>query len=206
MPGSFDLYRRRERRPSQQLPVALRCRPAQRVTIVQQLDAIMAEQDQTAPGWELAVTAGLLNVLLITARLWTQQWEPTPIALPPRTERAIHDVVGHLEDHCTEPVNLTALARRVHLSRWHLSRSFNRSMGMSVTEFVHRLRAEEACRRLRLTDQPVGQIASDLGYNEIAYFTRCFHRHLGQSPRAYRQATRGALGVGVGTPARPTRG
>jgi AraC-like DNA-binding protein len=62
---------------------------------------------------------------------------------------------------------------------------------MGIVEFVHRTRAEEACRLLRMTEDPVGRIASRVGYDEIAYFSRCFRGQIGQSPRAYRRAWHG---------------
>ncbi len=169
---------------------------------MQRLEGMMAERDHASAGWELAVTAGLLDVLLITARLWAQQWEPPNASLSPRTEQAVLEVVSYLESHYTEPIDLAALARHVHLSRWHLSRSFAQRMGMGVVEFAHRLRIEQACRRLRLTDDPIGSIAADMGYQEIAYFTRCFRKHLGQSPRAYRRASH-ALPAPSGPPNYP---
>lgn len=187
VPGSFDLYHRRAR--GVQKPIALRCRPAQRTALVQRFESIIAEQTEAAPGWQMGVTIGVLDVLLITAWLWAKRWKPLPVEVSIRTEQAVLTTVSYLEDHYTEAVDLDGLASRVHLSRWYLSRSFNRLMGMSVTDFVHRLRVEEACNRLRRSDQAVGRIAGELGYDELAYFSRCFHKHAGKSPRAYRQAS-----------------
>ena len=191
VPGSFDLYRRRERRPRSEAPIVLHCRPAQRPALLRRLDAIMAEREAGEPGWELAATTGLLDVLLIVARLWGRVWSPPQVELPARTEQALFDTVIYLEDHYTELVDLEYLARRVKLSRWHLSRSFSRRMGMGVIEYIHRLRIEEACRRLRLGNEPIGRIAMELGYGEIAYFTRRFRSLMGQSPRQYRADRRG---------------
>lgn len=188
-PGAFDLYRRRGTQPHQEPPVHLHCGPEQRATLLPRLEAMMTESTRGAPGWQLAVTAGLLDVLLISARLWDQQWAPPTVNLPPRTEQAVQATAAYLENHYTASIDLDALAQRVHLSRWHLSRSFTRRMGMGVVEFAHRLRIEQACRRLRLSDAPIGEIALDLGYHEIAYFTRCFRKHLGTSPRDYRRAS-----------------
>jgi AraC-like DNA-binding protein len=55
-------------------------------------------------------------------------------------------------------------------------------------QFVHHIRAEEACRLLRFTNEPVTAIAGKVGYDEIAYFSRCFRAQIGRSPRQYRQA------------------
>lgn len=191
IPGSFDLYLRRDPHPSSESPVVLHSRPAQRSALIQRLQTIIAEQDQQAAGWELATITGLLDVMLITARWWAQQSPPEPRQqLPSRAEQAVFDAVIHLEAAYTTQIDLTELAEKVHLSRWHFSRIFSQRMGMGVIEFVHHLRIEEACRRLRLTEAPVTQIALDLGYNDVSYFTRCFTKRLGENPRAYRRRSR----------------
>jgi AraC-like DNA-binding protein len=38
------------------------------------------------------------------------------------------------------------------------------------------------------TDQPVGQIARDLGFTSPAYFTRAFQHQTGKTPSAFRRA------------------
>jgi transcriptional regulator GlxA family with amidase domain len=92
----------------------------------------------------------------------------------------------HIETHVAEPLTLQSLAQRAGVSGAHLSRSFKKRMGMGVVDYMHRLRTEEACRLLRLTELPITAIALRLGYGEIAYFSRCFKVYTGQSPRAYR--------------------
>lgn len=99
-------------------------------------------------------------------------------------EQAVLDVASHLELHFAQPVALHDLAGRVNVSPAHLSRNFGRHMG--IVEFVHQLRCEEACRLLRCTSMPIGQLGLRVGYGEVAYFSRCFRRQTGQSPREYR--------------------
>ena len=190
VPSSFDLYFRREPRPASESPVFLHCPARERSTLLKRLKGIIAEQQNQSLGWQLAAVTGALDVMLIASRLWARQAKPRPSAqTPTRAEQAVFDAVIHLESTYTQPVDLDALAEMVHLSRWHFSRIFTQRMGMGVVEFAHQLRVEEACRRLRLTGDPITHIAMDLGYNDISYFTRCFKKRLGQSPRAYRAAS-----------------
>jgi len=48
------------------------------------------------------------------------------------------------------------------------------------------VRMEEACRLLRQTGRSITDVAGQVGYNEIAYFSRRFRSEVGLSPRQYR--------------------
>ncbi len=193
--GAFDLYRKRPRDPRHTPPTVLHASPAGRAVIRQRLETIMAEQRDRVNGWQDVTSAALLDLLITIARLQlpehgAQRIEP-PIA--DRTQQAVLDVASYLETHFSERITLAELAARVQLSPGHLSRSFARQMGMGIVEFTHRMRAEEACRLLRMTDAPITRIGSQVGYGEIAYFSRCFRGQLHQSPIEYRRHWRGRL-------------
>ena len=186
--GAFELFRRRPGRPWLEAPVMLHARPAQRQVMVDRLEAIMAELEKKPGGWRAAATVGVLDVLVMTARL--SQAAPTAGDAPSstsRVERAVLDAVGFIEANHTRQIRMVGLAEYVHLSEGHLSRHFTRRMGMSPIEFMHRLRAEQACRLLQSTALPIADIAANVGYDEVAYFSRCFRKQVGRSPREYRQ-------------------
>ena len=193
--GAFELFRRRSSRPWLKAPVMLHARPAQRQAMVDRLEAIMAELEKKPDGWRAAATVGVLDVLVTTARLSQSASEPGEASgSSSRAEQAVLDAVGFIEANYARRTRMTDLARHVHLSEGHLSRHFTRRMGMSAIEFMHRLRAEQACRLLRSTAMPVADIAAEVGYDEVAYFSRCFRKQVGRSPREYRQ-THGRDGI-----------
>jgi AraC family L-rhamnose operon transcriptional activator RhaR len=183
--GVFELFRRPSRRAAQESPAVLHLRPAQRPAFVERLEYILREQSERANGWQAAGAVALLEVLISVARLSRDQLPDRAPRLADRTEQAVLDTVTHLEANFARPDSLSQLARRVGLSAAHLSRSFSRRMGIGIVEFVHQLRCEEACRLLRWSDQTIGRIATTVGYDEIAYFSRCFRRQIGNSPREY---------------------
>ncbi len=186
--GAFELYRRRVPEPRRTPPTVLHAGPAERAVLLARLQSIITEQHQRRNGWEAAATAALLDLLVGIARLTGRHSTDPPPRLPHHSEQAVLDIAAHLEMHFTETAHLDALAERVDLSPAHLSRSFSRRMGMGIVEYVHRLRAEEACRLLQCTTDPIAEIAMRVGYDEIAYFSRCFRAQIGQSPREYRRS------------------
>jgi AraC family L-rhamnose operon transcriptional activator RhaR len=186
--GAFELYRRRPRRPWLKAPVVLHARPAQQQAMIDRLEAIMVELEQKPDGWRAAATVGVLDVLVMTARLSQSVSGPGSASdSTSRVELAVLDAVEFIEANYTSQIRMADLAKRVHLSEGHLSRHFSRRMGMSAIEFMHRLRAEQACLLLQSTALPVADVAAGVGYDEVAYFSRCFRKQVGRSPREYRQ-------------------
>ncbi|HEX4123474.1 MAG TPA: AraC family transcriptional regulator [Tepidisphaeraceae bacterium] len=189
--GTLELLRRKSRRTRREPPVVLHLRPAQRPMLADRLARIMHEEQHRTNGWESSAFAALLDILVATARLSQHQLPDAPGSLPHRTDAAVLDTVSRLEANYSRPPRLADLANAAAVSPAHLSRSFSRRMGMGIIEFVHHLRCEEACRLLRWSDAPIAKIATQVGYDEIAYFSRCFRRQIGQSPRAYRRSGHG---------------
>jgi AraC-like DNA-binding protein len=186
--GAFELYRRRLPDQGRTPPVVLHASPAERMVLLARLQSIIIEQHQQRNGWEASATAALLDVLVGIIRLMGPRTADPAPRISLHSEQAVLDIASYLEMHFSEPVQLDALARRVDLSPAHLSRSFSKRMGMGLVEYVHRLRAEEACRLLQCTGDRVADIALRVGYDEIAYFSRCFRAQMGRSPREYRQS------------------
>jgi two-component system response regulator YesN len=95
--------------------------------------------------------------------------------------------VAYLEGHFPEEVSLTALAEHLHISPFYLSHIFRQSVGITFSEYLARVRIEEAKRLLRSTDLPVGEVAARAGYREPNYFGRVFKRVTGHTPIAWRR-------------------
>ncbi|MDD5350742.1 MAG: helix-turn-helix domain-containing protein [Chthoniobacteraceae bacterium] len=79
------------------------------------------------------------------------------------------------------------LAKRSGLSRSRFSELFHGDTGQTVTEFVEQQRLARACHLLRYTSMSATEIADQLGYSSLFYFSSRFKRAFGWSPRAYRQ-------------------
>lgn len=184
--GSFQLFRRRSRHPAKAAPIVLHARPAQRARLLRGFEAMMEELRERPHDWQAEVTVRLLDCLVTIARLDTSSNSRTGSAFATRTEEALVEATDYLETHFTEPVMLGELAGRLSLSPTYLSRCFSRHMGMGIIEYLHHLRIEEACRLLRYSDESIGEIAGRVGYDEVAYFSRCFRAQIGSAPREYR--------------------
>ena len=74
------------------------------------------------------------------------------------------------------------------MSTPRLNRLVRTERGVSALELVHERLTREACRRLIYIAAPAARLASELGFEDPAYFSRFFKRRTGLSPQSYRAA------------------
>ena len=87
----------------------------------------------------------------------------------------------------TQPLDVEALARGVHLSAGHLSRQFKLAYGESPYSYLMTRRIERAMALLRRCDLSVTEVCFEVGCASLGTFSTRFTELVGMSPRAYRQ-------------------
>lgn len=100
--------------------------------------------------------------------------------------RRVHD---YMRAHVGNPLTLTELGKVACVSRFHLIRMFKQVYGETPHQRLLKLRMEEACRRLRSTEEDIARIAAECGFASPAHFAAAFRQHFGITPTAYRQQT-----------------
>ncbi len=103
------------------------------------------------------------------------------------TPRQVSRVVDFAQAHLTQDLSLESLAQQTGFSPYHFARLFRRTTGESPHHFVLRLRIERAQCLLQQRDLPLAVVALESGFANQSHFTQVFKRHLGLTPRAYRQ-------------------
>jgi len=98
--------------------------------------------------------------------------------------RRVHD---YIRAHLGHDMSLQDLANAACLSRFHLIRMFKHTYGETPYQHLTRLRIEEACRRLKASQDLIANIAMDCGFTNQTHFAATFRRHVGVSPSIYRQ-------------------
>jgi two-component system response regulator YesN len=74
----------------------------------------------------------------------------------------------------------------VHLNQTYLSRLFKQKTGLSFTDFLTRVRLQEAKRLLLKTDRTIEEIAVAIGFKNNSYFTSVFKKREGIKPSEFR--------------------
>lgn len=107
----------------------------------------------------------------------------------PPSLRHAHRIVASLrllERQRNEPLSLRDLARAARLSPYHFLRTFKAVTGVTPHQWLLRARLRDAARRLATTNDPVTDVAFDVGFEDLSNFIRSFRSEFGLSPRRYR--------------------
>jgi AraC family transcriptional activator of pobA len=82
--------------------------------------------------------------------------------------------------------SLQTYANDIGVTVGHLSRLCREVLGKSSLEVINARIIQEAERELVYTSISIQQLASELGFEDDAYFTRFFKKHTGVSPKIFR--------------------
>lgn len=96
-------------------------------------------------------------------------------------------VRDRMDREFAQPLNVDALARDVHMSSGHLSRSFKAAYGESPYSYLMTRRVERAMALLRRGDLSVTEVCFAVGFSSLGTFSTRFTELVGISPSAYRQ-------------------
>ena|ERR1043166_2443390 len=92
----------------------------------------------------------------------------------------------YIDKHKGEPVALADVAKAAGASVFHFCKVFHRSTGLTFTDYVARVRLEDARARLLNPNLRISEIAYDVGFQSLTQFNRTFKRVFGQSPTEFR--------------------
>jgi AraC family transcriptional regulator, arabinose operon regulatory protein len=142
------------------------------VTAYQRGDALGERQSQRA-----------LELLL--AQIW--EWWQSPPALP--ADDALVGLIHDIERKPGQLWTVAEMAHRVGLSRAQFTRRFWARTGQSPMTFVIQTRLELARQLIRETTMSLTDIAGELGYQDLYFFSRQFKQRFGRPPSAHRPAS-----------------
>jgi AraC family L-rhamnose operon regulatory protein RhaS len=155
-------------------------------------------EEQPDDFWPCRSRSFFLQILLILDQVFAAHEQvraappevPAPQAVPwasaSTSDDALRPVVAYLVGHCHEELSIEGLARTFATNRTTLQARFKKGTGLSVAQYVIRLRVQIAALLLRDTSLTVAEIMERTGFNDPSHFARMFRRHTGRSPSDFR--------------------
>ncbi|MGZ5025016.1 MAG: helix-turn-helix domain-containing protein [Chthoniobacterales bacterium] len=92
----------------------------------------------------------------------------------------------YINKHKSEPLSLSAVAAASGASVFHFCKIFHKATGLKFTDYVARVRLEDARTQLLNPNRRISEIAYDVGFQSLTQFNRMFKRVFGQSPTEFR--------------------
>ena len=102
--------------------------------------------------------------------------------------RCVSQAIEEIRGNYRAPLTVSAIARAIHVSPSHLANRFRSETGMTVKEYVTRVRVEMARRMLLETDAKLESIADAVGFCDAPHLSRVFVQYTRQRPGEYRRS------------------
>ncbi|KKO51467.1 response regulator transcription factor [Paenibacillus sp. DMB20] len=104
-----------------------------------------------------------------------------------RENHIIHDIARYLKQSYHQEISLQDIASRFFLSREYISRKFRQEFGVTLSDFLGRIRIDKAKLLLLNPNLRIAQVAEMVGYQDEKYFSKVFKKLEGQTPNDYRK-------------------
>lgn len=104
-----------------------------------------------------------------------------------RDEQHVERAKHFIAQHYAQDITLTGLAEHLALHPNYVSTLFKKACGIPFSHYLRRTRIEEACRRMRETNEKLYEIGERVGYPDPVQFNRAFREEMGCSPREYKK-------------------
>ncbi len=96
------------------------------------------------------------------------------------------DVIDLMENNIEVPLPLPAIAEKCNLSLRQIERLFHKYRNVTPSQYYLSLRLTHAKQLLLNTNRSVIDISIATGFETQSYFTACYRKHFGLSPRNHR--------------------
>lgn len=110
-----------------------------------------------------------------------------PLSAP---KRYVKEAQKFMRENYFFGIHVTDVAKHVSVDRKYLCTLFEQQTGMSTMDYLLKLRLDRAKELLVRGDLSVSIVAASVGYSDALGFSRIFKKHVGVSPREYKNGNR----------------
>ena len=149
------------------------------------------EYEGKKAGYTEILRGGLMQILILTMRKIMQeerkkQWGEN-LRLGELQSDAVFLTVQYIRQHYREHAILKKFCEEQHYNQQYISRRFRYEIGLTVREYIQKLRIERSCELLAGSDLSIQEVALESGYEDMQFFHQIFRRMLKMTPREYRK-------------------
>ena len=145
------------------------------------LENLMEEVASEDPYSEMAALSLLAQVLVSLNRLAKQSAGEESKS---GQDTTVYSVLGYINEHYSENLTLDDLANKFFISKYHLSREFQRLVGTSVHRYIIQKRLVMA-KQMLSEGKPSSEVYQHCGFGDYSNFFRAFKAEYQISPKDY---------------------
>lgn len=136
--------------------------------------------------WVCRSRSFFLEILFLIQHLYTK-FEPYDIIQLPYTSKDLNEIILYLHTNYQNKITIEDLTKTFHINRTTLAEKFRSATGLSVKDYLIKLRIKLSAVMLRDTALPISEIMFRVGFNEANHFSRIFKKYMDCSPSDYRK-------------------
>lgn len=99
-------------------------------------------------------------------------------------------ILSILHTRYPKKITISQIADECHYSTSFIARYFKKKSGMTINEYLKKIRMEKARHLLLHTELRIEDIAASVGFSDTNYFISFFSAHYGKPPKQYRNEKR----------------
>lgn len=97
-------------------------------------------------------------------------------------------IIEYLNNNYHRNISLKYLGEYIGYSESYMSHLFSKEIGVTLTEYLNKLRIEKAKDLLDSTNLKIYEIAEKVGFSTVEHFSRYFKKYIGVSPKQYKNS------------------
>ncbi|MBN2616696.1 MAG: PocR ligand-binding domain-containing protein [Spirochaetales bacterium] len=130
----------------------------------------------------------LINYIVGEAQLKTTLYDSNPDLKNGHKATLLKPALKYIDEHYKEKLYMDNMAYLCNISSGYFSKIFKIETGENFSNYVNIVKLNKAMEILETSDEPIANIALDLGFEDCGYFIKVFKKHVGDTPANYRNS------------------
>lgn len=98
----------------------------------------------------------------------------------------VKNALEYIRENSREKLRLSDVADQVYVSQWHLSKLLNKHTGKTFSDILNGARMDQSKELLKDPSLRICDVAEQVGFQDLAHFSRVFKKMEGMSAGEYR--------------------
>ncbi|MDY4222297.1 MAG: response regulator [Candidatus Faecousia sp.] len=132
-------------------------------------------------------------IIQLQSRMKSGSDIPETIGTPRKGDKSkyVLEAMAYISKHYNEPdISVGTVAQSLNISEGYLSHTFKKETDYTLLNYLTRYRIHKAMELLKDCRVKVYEVAEQVGYRDIAYFSATFKKYTGLSPSEYQLTSR----------------
>jgi AraC family transcriptional regulator len=101
-------------------------------------------------------------------------------------QKKVGDVLQYINNHIGNNLSIKELAEYAGISFFHFHRIMKAALNEPLGSYIDRARLDTAVKLIRYSNEPITNIAKQIGYNDLSSFSKAFSKQFGLSPQEFK--------------------